>query len=273
MGFLFEHQGAVFDGVSAGTGKGIVFLHCGVADYRQWNAQVKFFKNEYKAIAYSRRGYGDTKHDDRAFSEVDDLIALLDHFEIEQAALVGNSLGGGLAIDMAFAHPDRVSLISILGSSVTGDDGSWYDDANDPEEVSEFLNLWRSVQSSGSLEEKLAIDVQAWVNGPATANDRVSSALQALFKDMDRKRHETVKPTKEAIPAPAFDRLSDLDLPVQAICGKLDLPYMVALHKRFESMILNVESHYIPDCAHLPAFEKPELVNEMIAEFLGRSLW
>jgi len=121
--FRVQFNGAEFIGEQAGAGDALVFLHCGVADHRQWRAQLDAFSKTHHCISYSRRGYGETQHDDRAFSEIDDLKLIMDHFGHEKATLVGNSLGGGLSIDFALADPDRVRAVCLVGSAVTGDDG------------------------------------------------------------------------------------------------------------------------------------------------------
>ena len=54
------------------------------------------------------------------FSAVDDLVGVLDALEVERAALVGLSLGGGLALDAALAHPDRVWALVHVAAGVIG---------------------------------------------------------------------------------------------------------------------------------------------------------
>jgi len=268
--FRVQFNGAEFIGEQAGAGDALVFLHCGVADHRQWRAQLDAFSKTHHCISYSRRGYGETQHDDRAFSEIDDLKLIMDHFGHEKATLVGNSLGGGLSIDFALADPDRVRAVCLVGSAVTGDDGSWYDDANDPPE---FEKIWlerKRVQADGTLDQKIQSDLRSWIDGPLSPENRVDGQLRDLFAAMDRLAHTNEKPNNEIVPEKAVERLGELKVPVLSVCGLLDLPYMVALHQRFEQKIQNIESHYLENCAHLPAFEKPEAFNPILSAFLQR---
>ena len=268
MHFSFEHAGATFVGERQGEGQPVIFLHCGVGDHRQWHAQVEHFGKNALAVAYTRRGFGDTSHDDRKFGHVDDLIALIDYLGADEAILVGNSMGGALAIDTALMHPDRVSKICIIGSAVTGDDGSWFDDNDNPDVVNEILKSYKEAQSKKDYETLLQISAHVWLDGPTSEAGRVSQEHRDLFAKMNKAIYAQTPPSQEIARSSAFDRLSEIQHDVLAICGKLDLPYMVALHRRFEAEFPNIKSHFVDDVAHLPALERSELINPLIDAFI-----
>ena len=67
---------------SAGDGPPVVLLHAGVADRRMWRAQaVALTGAGFRAVAYDRRGFGETLHADEEYSHVGDLVAVLDRLE------------------------------------------------------------------------------------------------------------------------------------------------------------------------------------------------
>src|SRR4029453_6485208 len=87
-----------------GTGDPVVFLHAGVADRRMWREQRDAVAERRCAIAYDRRGFGETLHADEPYSHVADLFAVLDALAPSQpAVLVGSSQGGRIAIDATLA--------------------------------------------------------------------------------------------------------------------------------------------------------------------------
>ena len=60
-----------------GRGDPVVFLHAGVCDSRMWRAQLDGIGAGSKAIAYDRRGFGETRTEREDFSAVADLMAVI----------------------------------------------------------------------------------------------------------------------------------------------------------------------------------------------------
>jgi len=71
-------------------------------------------------ISYDQRGFGETEPSPGRYSSVDDLGALLDQESSERVVLVGNSMGGRIALDAALAMPDRVAALVLLAPAVSG---------------------------------------------------------------------------------------------------------------------------------------------------------
>ena len=105
---------------AAGSGDVIIFLHAGVADRRMWRPQLDAFAAGHRVVAYDRRGFGETACTPEPFSHLDDLRAVHRATTAEPALLVGCSMGGGLAMDYALAHPAAVRALVLVGSAVSG---------------------------------------------------------------------------------------------------------------------------------------------------------
>ncbi|MEX1092131.1 MAG: alpha/beta hydrolase, partial [Acidimicrobiia bacterium] len=93
----------------AGEGKPVVFIHAGVADSRMWLPQLEAVPDGYRYVAHDERGFGRTEVGDTQFSSHRDALSLMDSLGIESAVLVGCSMGGGVALDVAIVAPERVS--------------------------------------------------------------------------------------------------------------------------------------------------------------------
>lgn len=88
-----------------------------------FDAQVPVFSENYRVITWDMRGHGrsqplgDIGEGLLVSDYIEDLTALMDHLEYEKVSLVGQSLGGHLAQDIVFYHPDRVTALATIGSS------------------------------------------------------------------------------------------------------------------------------------------------------------
>ena len=104
-----------------GQGAPIVFVHEFAGDHRSWEPQMREFGKRYRCIAYAARGYtpSDVPADKEAYTYkhvMRDCVAVLDHLKIEQAHLIGLSMGGYTALQVALNHPGRVRSLVLAGT-------------------------------------------------------------------------------------------------------------------------------------------------------------
>jgi pimeloyl-ACP methyl ester carboxylesterase len=99
----------------SGSGEPLVLLHGSFMTIsNNWTEWISEFSNVRKVIAVEMQGHGRTADIDRDFSYeklADDIAAMLDHLEIEQADLLGYSMGGGVAMQVAIRHPEKVRKV------------------------------------------------------------------------------------------------------------------------------------------------------------------
>jgi len=104
-----------------GHGTPILFVHEFAGDHRSWEHQLREFGKRYRCIAYAARGYtpSDVPADADAYSYrhvMRDAVAVLDHLEIEQAHLIGLSMGGYTVLQVALNYPGRVRSLVLAGT-------------------------------------------------------------------------------------------------------------------------------------------------------------
>lgn len=105
-------------------GPAVVLLHHGLGSAQSWRSQITLLAEDgFDVIAYDRWGYG--RSDPRpglsvpSFAEdLEDLLGLLDFLKIKQAALVGHSDGGTIALYFAAAHPHRVRALVVVAAHI-----------------------------------------------------------------------------------------------------------------------------------------------------------
>ena len=104
-----------------GQGTPILFVHEFASDHRGWEPQMREFGKRYRCIAYSARGYkpSDIPADKNAYTYkhvMRDCVAMLDHLGIDQAHIIGLSMGGYTTLQVALNHPDRVRSMVLAGT-------------------------------------------------------------------------------------------------------------------------------------------------------------
>lgn len=90
----------------AGCGPPIILMHAGICDRRMWDDQFAVLTVHHRVLRYDLRGFGKSTHPPGAFAHHDDLRALMDVLDFEQATLMGVSLGGRIALRVALIYPE-----------------------------------------------------------------------------------------------------------------------------------------------------------------------
>ena len=249
----------------AGEGPTFAMIHAGVADSRQWNNEFTYFANNYRVLRYDMRGYGRSEPADGEFSHMGDLVALLDHLQIrEPIVLMGCSMGGGLAMDFALAHPLRVKALIMVDAGPTG----LKLDIPTPPKFAEAEKAY----NAGQLDLVAELETQIWFDGLGRTPDQVNQAMRQLAYDMDRQAlaHEVKQLGKRLpdTPIPAVQGLNQLHAPVLVIVGAYDTPYMLAAADYMAEKIPSAQKVMIEDAAHLPNMDQPDEFRRVVTAFL-----
>ncbi|MBL8251165.1 MAG: alpha/beta hydrolase, partial [Candidatus Competibacter sp.] len=100
----------------------IIFLHGATDSSHSWSAVTPLLSDAYRTLALDQRGHGDSDKPAYGYSiaqYADDVIAFMDKLRIQQAVLVGHSMGSFIAHQVASAYPGRVSKLVLIGSAKT----------------------------------------------------------------------------------------------------------------------------------------------------------
>lgn len=263
--FTVQAGGATLAGFRAGRGLNVVFLHAGVADKRMWLAQVAALGETACAVAYDRRGFGETTTPNESYANVTDLSAVLDDLGQATAVLVGCSQGGLVALDFALAHPERVRALVLVASAVSGAPPM----GPLPPLAEERVDALDAAEEAGDLAQVNELEAVLWLDGPASPAGRVGGPARALFLDMNAIALAHPELTGQTAAPPAYDRLAQLAMPVLVLWGDLDFSH---IQQRAEHMLATIPAargQVIPGTAHLPNLERPELFNDLLRDFLG----
>lgn len=113
--------------LDAGIGEPVVLLHGsgpGVSAWANWQLTLPELAREYRVLAPDIVGYGATSRPDEIRYSLqtwtDHVLGFLDALGLERVALIGNSLGGRIALELATGAPDRVSRMVLMGAPGVG---------------------------------------------------------------------------------------------------------------------------------------------------------
>ena len=144
----------------AGQGPPVVLIHGHTLDLRLWDAQVPLLVDAgYRVVRYDVRGHGQSEAPVTGYTYQNyslDLRDLLDRLKIDTPVhLVALSMGGGIALQFALDHPQRIASLVLVDSTVPGFDYS-------PEYADAVEELVRVARSEGP---RTALD-QVWLTHP-----------------------------------------------------------------------------------------------------------
>lgn len=252
-----------------GAGRPVVLLHAGVADSRSWDAMVPFLVDAgLRVVRYDARGFGRSTTEDVEFSNVDDLVAVLDACGIDRALLVGNSRGGLISFNAALDVPDRVVGVIAVAAALGGFTGT-----STALEEALFEEMERlEAQDPPDLEAIAALDVAMWVDGPGQPPTRVDPAIREYVREVDMVLYDPARVAgRWTMPErPAVERLDELTVPVVAVVGLLDVTDFVQTAEHLEKHAPDAVAVLWPDVAHMIGMEVPERLASLVVEAAER---
>jgi pimeloyl-ACP methyl ester carboxylesterase len=258
-----HHQSAHLRLSEVGTGSPVLFIHAGVADRRSWHEVMAIVGQSRRALAYDRRGHGDSTHQPESHSPVGDLLAVLADRGIDRVVLVGCSNGGQIAFEAAIRHPDRVSALVLVDSAPLGAPAAEFGQATDT-----LFSAIDHAEETGDVELVNQLEARLWLDGPEGPEGRVAGAARELFLDMNARALAAGPIGDEAPLTAAWDQLVDLKMPTLVVVGALDLPHLVDRAKQMAAIIPDSKLVTVDAAAHLPMVERPALVAATLLEFI-----
>jgi 3-oxoadipate enol-lactonase len=240
----------------AGRGDPIVLLHEGIADRRMWNREFARLAQQHRVARYDLRGYGASEPAHSPFDPVQDLMALLEELRFDRPLIVGPSMGGKIAIDLALAHPEKVGGLLLIAPGYSGMDYDHVPGGKATFERDERLSKaavdgW----AAGRLDEATEHLRQLWasaITGPALE----------LFRTMVRENAKEVFEDRSAQferreGGPAAARLAEIHAPTQILVGDRDNPTMPHLAEFLARGIPGARVQLVPGADHLLNLSAP----------------
>ena len=248
----------------AGEGPAVALVHEGICDSRMWDEQWKAWSREFRLLRVDLRGFGRSPLEPGAFTHAGDLIAALEEHGFDRAALVGVSLGGRVALEVALARPALVSRLVLVAPGLPGH--AWSDELKQDWEIEEAALV------AGDLDAAVEANLRTWVDGPRRQARDVDPALRTRVGEMQRRAFElqlaVEEDDEELLVESIAERLGEIRAPVLVIVGEEDQPDMHTIAERLQREVPNARRATIAATAHVPSLERPLEFDELVLPFL-----
>lgn len=245
----------------AGTGDPLVLIHGFTLDTRMWDEQFAPFAERHRVIRYDVRGFGQSApFGDAPYTHPDDLAALLHYLGIPRAAILGLSMGGGIATDFALAYPDMTTALIPVDAMIGGHrmSATW---------VEQVGPVWQTARSVGVNAGK-ALWLALPLFAPAHEQPAVSIRLSAMVAGYSGAHWLGGDPQRESDP-PAIKRLSEIRAPTIVLIGTRDIPDFHIMADTIVQHVSGASKIVLPGVGHMANMEAPERFNTAVLGFLA----
>ena len=257
-GMIEVGDGQIFC-TSDGEGPAMVLLHGGTLNLRMFDPQVEALAENYQLIRMDLRGYGRSSTPaENPYRHCDDVAVVLDYLGVDQAVVGGESFGGSVSIDFAFAHNDRLrGLILEAAGPITG--WQWV-------EGFPLVTAFKAAREKGlKVAQQLILDSPLLAS--AMRHEKVASDLRDIVGSYSGWHFGNRDPAVWAEPA-AIDRLEEIDAPALVVIGGLDLLDLRMQGDTLAVRLPNATRLDMPESGHVPNMEEPETFNNAVLNFL-----
>ena len=243
-----------------GQGHPLVLIHGLSAASTSRASQVSEFSRSYQVVTMDLRGHGQSDKPEMAYS-IDlfarDVVALMDYLGIEQAHVLGASMGGMVAQQLALDYPQRVKRL-VLADSMSHLDKS----------------LRMKMENGAFIAERLGMEAQArnaipWAFSPSYINEHYAEIMAIVGQIAGLPVQSYLQSVEALLAYDVRARLGNIAAPTLVIAGDTD----ILVPRQYADVLCQS----IPDChlvvieggSHVVNIEQPEAFNACVLHFLS----
>jgi len=240
-----------FKYIDEGTGEVMILLHGLMGALSNWEDTVTLFKEDYRVIIPMLPIYDMPIISTGVKSLTKWFEKFVKHLQLDQFLLVGNSLGGHVALMYVAEHQEKVKALVLAGSS------GLYENS--------FGGSFPRRESYDYIKEK----VEFTFYDPKIATKELVDEVFATVNNKERVI-KTIAMAKSAIRHNMAKELPNIHIPVGLIWGKNDRVTPPDVAEEFKSLIPNAQLTWIDECGHAPMMEQPSVFNQRLRAFLDQ---
>jgi pimeloyl-ACP methyl ester carboxylesterase len=264
-----EVEGCPVNVIELGEGPPIVFVHGLGGSWQNWLEQLPGFAAEHRCVAFDLPGFGASPRpdDEISISGYGALVhSLLGKLGIDRSVVVGNSMGGFIACELAVQHPETVERLVLISAAGISSE-----------------QLHRRPLLTGA---RMGTLVAEWIGSRA---DRLASRprartllLSGIFRHPAQLPAPLVAEQMRGSGKPGFidafdalmsyrirDRLEEISVPTLVVWGTSDRLVPLKDADEFVGLIPEAEKVVFDDTGHTPQLERPAAFNEVVREFVS----
>ena len=268
MAYVTADDGVKLYYEEAGEGFPIVFVHEFGGDHRSYEPQIRYFARRYRCIAYNARGYppSDVPNDEQDYSQQiarDDVRAVLNGLGIEQAHVVGISMGGFATLHFGMAYAERARSMVVGGCGYGAEPGKREQFQAEAEAAAarfETLGIEAAANAYALGATRVQLqnkDPRAWEEFRRMLTEHSARGSALTLRGVQKRRPSL------------FDlvaQMRQIRVPTLIVTGDEDDPCIEAsiLMKR---TIPSAAMVMLPRSGHAINLEEPALFNQLVEQF------
>lgn len=243
-----------------GQGQPLLFIHGLGSSTQDWAAQVDAFSTKYQAVTFDLRGHGQSDKPAGPYSIAlfaSDTAALLSKLGIESAHVVGISLGGAVAFQLAIDSPSLVTTLTIVNSAPAMAESAEQAKA----EIDRRVNI---VQQMGmrAMGEALAPNLF-----PGPDHEALRRIFVERWAENDPRAY--IDSTLSMLDWNVTGQISSIHCPTLILSADQDYT-PIAVKEAYARLMPDSKVVVIPNTHHAIPMEAPALFNAALMEFLSK---
>jgi len=255
--------------LDVGQGPVLLFGHSYLWDSQMWAPQIEALSQSYRCIVPDLWAHGLSDalpNQTRSLQDyAEDLLALMDHLEIDQFNIVGLSVGGMWGAELTALAPSRVKSLVIMDSFV----------GLEPEITHQrYFGMLDAISAAQSVPAPIAEAVVPlfFANNAAQDNPALVAGFSEYLAGLAGQRAVDVASMGKVVfgRRDQFEALEKFALPVLIMVGDQDKPRPVFESHLMQDAITGSELVVIPNAGHISNLEQPEFVTEKLTAFLAK---
>ncbi|HEY7366011.1 MAG TPA: alpha/beta fold hydrolase [Methylomirabilota bacterium] len=250
---------------AAGSGEPLILITGLGGDHLSWGFQVAALAERYRVIAFDNRGAGQTDAPDFPYTTrmmAEDTRGLMDALGIDRARVVGVSMGGMIAQELALHHPDRVRALH-LGCTLARPDAY----------LIALSASWRELRTQMGRETALRA-LGPWLFAAATYNAR-PEFVEMIFQNGLANPHPQsltgfLRQSEAVASHDTLDRLAGITCPTLVSVGEEDILLPPRFSQELAARVPGARLDLVPGGGHVYFWEHSDLFNALCLDFFSR---
>ncbi|GMQ26159.1 alpha/beta fold hydrolase [Algoriphagus sp. oki45] len=247
-----------------GNGKEVVlFSHGLLWSHKMFAAQVEVLSKSYRVIAYDHRGQGqsESKGPFDMDTVAEDAAALIENLGLGKVHFAGLSMGGFVGMRLAARRPDLIKSLILMETSAN---------AEPVENLPKYKTLngivkWLGVIAPVANKVMPIMFAESWLTNPSN-----SVEIKHWKKELMANKKSITGPVEGVIYRKGVEEeLSKITCPTLIMVGDEDVATKPEKAKFIQMGISGAELHRIPGAGHSSCIEKPDVVNQLIIDWLN----
>ena len=248
------------------SGEPLVLVHGYTGDLTDWRRQLPEFAPTNRVLIMDHRGHGQSGGaSDRASYNIlemaDDVEALVEHVGFDRYHLLGHSMGGTIVQEIALRHPGRLM-------SLTLEDTAFKFSMRENEIATKFIAYRNQIAEEQGMAGILAMPklTEPPMHMPKERSAETDIRLSKMSVDAYIGAWEGLEAWEGT-----EHRAQDIGVPTMVLYGELDAPLIVGASKFLAKTIPGAVLEKVPEAAHSPQYERPQIFNPALRRHLDRN--